>query len=177
MSTEDPKRRLSDWFRQWPPLRKFLLGRSGIAGSHADEMAHEVFLRLLRYERVDLIEHPQAYLFKIALNVVAELAIRAQHRTPHQPKWLTTLVVREQPKEAAIHDDAQQELERAINTLPARQREVLKLLFSEGLAETQIAARLGQTPRSVRRQLARSYEKLRHELDPDLLEAMIHGRD
>src|SRR5262245_6655307 len=93
MMTAETRRRLADWFRQWrSPLRKFLMGRPGLSVSDVDDVAQEVFLRLLRYEKAELVENPQAYLFKIATNVTAEWAIRAYRRQPHEPKWLTTLV-------------------------------------------------------------------------------------
>ena len=43
-----------------------------------DDAAQEVFLRLLRYDRGELVENPQAYLFKVATNVAAEWSIRAR---------------------------------------------------------------------------------------------------
>src|SRR6202050_5981982 len=64
------------------------------AGSPADidDIAQEVFLRLLRYDRSELIDYPQAYLFKIASNVSAEWAMRSSCRMPHHSEWLTELV-------------------------------------------------------------------------------------
>ena len=60
MSDQDSKSRLADWFRRWRvPLRKFLAGKGAIRVSDLDDVAQEVFLRLMRYERADLIEHPQ----------------------------------------------------------------------------------------------------------------------
>jgi len=91
MSTGDPKRSLSDWFRRWrSPLRKFLVGRTGVPAADVDDVAQEVFFRLMRYEKTELIEHPRAYLFKMATNVVTEWAIRARNRQPHGPQWLIT---------------------------------------------------------------------------------------
>ena len=82
MISIDAKRRLSDWFRQWrSPLRKFLRSRGAIRAADLDDVAQEVFLRLMRYERVELIENPQAYLYKMASNVAAEWAIRARNAT------------------------------------------------------------------------------------------------
>ncbi len=95
MGEVDPKRRLADWFRQWrSPLRKFLLRRGSVPASDLDDIAQEVFLRLMRYDRTELIEHPQAYLFKMATNVVAEWAIRGRHMRAHEPKWLAELAER-----------------------------------------------------------------------------------
>jgi RNA polymerase sigma factor (sigma-70 family) len=177
MTTQETKRRLSDWFHQWrSPLRKFLLGRGAVAVSDLDDVAQEVFLRLLRYDRAELVEHPQAYLFKVAANVAAEWSIRARHRHPHEPKWLGDLLAQDSPDDNVAHAMVQAEIERALNTLPLRHREILKLQFAEGLGQAEIAVRLGVTPRSVKRSLAKSYSKLRMELPADLLGAVTHGR-
>jgi RNA polymerase sigma factor (sigma-70 family) len=174
----EPQRRLSDWFRLWrSPLRKFLRGRVGVRASDVDDVAQEVFLRLMRYERAELIEHPQAYLFRMASNVAAEWSLRARVRRPHDPRWLHALVASDRPDAEALRADAQDEIERALATLSARQRAILRLFFIDELEQAEIARRMGETPRSVRRQLANSYVKLRRELDPDLLGALDHGRD
>jgi RNA polymerase sigma factor (sigma-70 family) len=178
MTSPEIKRRMADWFRQWRlPLRKFLLGRAGVPAADIDDVAQEVFLRLLRYERAELIEQPQAYLFKMATNVAAEWSIRSRYRRPHDSKWLLGIVADGQPDEEVLREAARDEVERAVNLLTGRQREILKLFFSEGIAQAEIANRLGATPRSVRRHLAKSYEKLRHELDVELLGAITHGRE
>lgn len=178
MTSPEIKQRMSDWFRQWRlPLRKFLLGRTGVPSADIDDVAQEVFLRLLRYDRAELIEQPQAYLFKMATNVAAEWAIRARHRRPHDSKWLLVLAADGQPEDDVLRESVRDEVERAIKLLTGRQREVLKLFFSEGIGQAEIANRLGSTPRSVRRHLAKSYEKLRHALDPELLGAITHGRE
>ena len=65
----------------------------------------------------------------------------------------------------------------ALNTLTPYQREVLKLYFVEGLGYAEIAERLGESVRSVTRQFRKSYEKLRQELDTDLLGVFTHGHE
>lgn len=170
MTTEDVKRRLSDWFRQWrQPLRRFLMGKVGVRIADVDDVAQEVFLRIMRYEKGELIEHPQAYLYKIASNVAAEWSIRAAGSRRHDPKWLTNLASCDAPDVTVQRTQLRSEIKRALNTLPPRQREVLKLYFTEELSHRAIADRTGQTLRTVRRQFARGYETLRHELDPELL--------
>lgn len=176
MRAPQGNRRLSDWFRQWrSPLRKFLAARGAVGAADLDDVAQEVFLRLMRYERADLIEHPQAYLFKMATNVVAERSLRMRHSRPHESRWLDGLLADDRPEDNVARGAAQREIERALNTLTARQREVLKLQFSEGLSHAAIADRLGTTPRSIKRIVIKSYQKLRHELDPDLLGVISHG--
>jgi RNA polymerase sigma-70 factor (ECF subfamily) len=183
LRTVESKRRLSDWFRQWRmPLRKFLLGRVGVRTADVEDVAQEVFLRIMRYDKAELIQHPQAYLYKIASNVAAEWSLRAASRFRHDVKWLPNLAGGEQPDALLLRAQSQEEIKRALSTLPPRQREVLKLYFTEELSHGAIAERTGQTLRSVRRHFARGYGKLRRELDAELLGAfesggMPHGRE
>lgn len=171
-------RRLIDWFNQWrSPLRKFLIRRNARSRAEVDDISQEVFLRLLRYNQAELVQHPQAYLFKMASNVAAEWSIAARARRPHDSKWLADLQGGDLPEDATARAKAEEEMERAINTLPPRQREVLKLQFYEGLGYAEIAERLGTTPRAVKRSVIKSYQKLRSELNPEYLRAGSYGRD
>lgn len=76
--------KVGSWFRDWQrPLRQFLARRRAGCAADIDDIAQEMFLRVLRYDRSDLIDYPQAYLFKIASNVSAEWAMRSNRRMPH----------------------------------------------------------------------------------------------
>jgi len=46
-------------------------------------MAQEVYLRMLRLERPELIRSPEAYLFTIAANIVREQALKNASRPLH----------------------------------------------------------------------------------------------
>lgn len=176
MTSSAAQQRLTDWFRRWrTPLREFLVARRAVHGADLDDVAQEVFLRLLRYDRAELVEQPQAYLFKMAANVAAEWAIRSRNCRPHDPKWLDDLFANEQPETEAAGASEQQEVERAISTLPPRHREVLKLHFNDGLGHADIAVRIGASQRVVKRCLANSYARLRIELGPS--ERDDHGRN
>lgn len=178
MSGSEPGKRLTEWFRLWRvPLRKFLRGHGAVSGADVNDVAQEVFLRLLRYDRAELVEYPQAYLFKMAANVANEWAIRARSRRPHESKWLTGLLAEDSPEQEAARAEASAEVGRALALLTPRQRAILKLQFSEGLGRIQIAERLGTTERAIKRDLLKSYEKLRTELDTDLLRMLGHERE
>ncbi len=178
MSDTNSKTRLADWFRQWySPLRKFLAGRSAVPAADIEDVAQEVFLRLMRYESSELIEHPQAYLYKVASNVAAEWSMRFRNSRPHESKWLVELLAADHPERDSVRGAAAEEVRRAIEGLPERSREVLRLQYAEGLGSVEIAERVGSTQRSVRRILTKSYAKLRHELDEDLLAVMTDGRE
>jgi RNA polymerase sigma factor (sigma-70 family) len=169
---------IADWFRRLrTPLRRFLVGRGAVRVADLDDIAQEVFLRLLRYRTSELVTQPQAYLFKIAANVAAEWAIRARHRFEHEPHWLESLVAEDRVEEAFDNVVVQNEIRRAIDTLTARERRIIKLHFEGGLTHAQIAERLGVTLRVVRRDFEKSYSKLRGELNLQHTGALDHGSD
>src|SRR6185312_6158219 len=178
MAPAAPRNPLSEWFRRWrSPLRKFLVGRGAVRVADLDDVAQEVFLRLLRYETAEVVRHPQAYIFKMAANVVAEWAIRSRHRLAHEPRWLNGLVAQDTVEETLDNQVIQREIKRALGTLTARERAVLKLHFEEGLSKAEIALRLGLSPRVVQRDFETSYSKLRRELALKLTGALNHGRE
>jgi len=168
--------RLTDWahrLRRWrSPLRKFLVSRWSLAPSELDDVAQEVFLRLLRYDNSEFIEHPQAYFFRMAANVAGEWAMRARHRHPHDERWLFELRTDSQPDQALAREAAHREIHEALARLPPRQREFLRLHFAEGLSRPQIAERLGVSARVVKRELIKAYSRLRTELDADITDSL-----
>ena len=176
MSALKQENRLVDWFRRWrTPLRRFLASRSAVRPVDLDDVAQEVFLRLLRYDTAEIVEHPQAYLFKMAANVAAEWSIRSSNRLPHEPHWLTALVAEDRPDDAMDSEVAHLEIKRALGTLAPRERDVLKLYFEEGLSQAEIAQRLGVSFRIVRRDFEKSYAKLRRELNTERV--LNYGRE
>lgn len=170
-----------DWFarlRHWrAPLRKFLGNRWSMSASDMDDVAQEVFLRLLRYENAELIEHPQAYLFKMASNVAGEWALRSRHRHPHDARWLTDLYATSNPEREVARQAANEQLRLAIDGLPPRQREVVRLHFGEGLARAQVAERLKTSERVVKRDLINAYSSLRTVLAADLADDLNFETD
>lgn len=170
--------RLTDWFRRFrswrAPLRKFLVARQGLAAQDMDDVAQEVFLRLLRYQNAELIEYPQAYLLRMAANVVGEWALLARHRHPHQEGWLADLSteVERQPDQEADREAARRDFRAVLEQLPARQREVLRLHFGEGLTRAAIAARLKISPRIVKRDLIQAYAALRTDRNAAIAEVL-----
>ncbi len=61
------------------------------------------------------------------------------------------------------------QVERALDQLPRRYREVLSPLIQEGRSPTQIAAELGRSPGTVRSQIHRGLERLRSSLPAGLV--------
>ena len=129
-----------------------MLGRRDLA----DDLAQEVFLRLAsagKQLRPDTQVRP--WLFAVAHNVLV-----SHVRARNVRRQLAAELEREphgrvaSPFEALAHSHAQVQLERALATLPAAQREVVVLFAIEGMTPTDIATAIGATPETVRQRLA-----------------------
>lgn len=158
--------RISFWFGRWrKPMRSWFSNRS-VPSAEVDDLAQEVFLRLLRYSDDVAVENPQAYLFRIAANVANEWRDRSSVRQPHARNWLDELQIdpEDQPDNSVFQSRVNKHLRSVVNKLPQRQREVLLLHVNDGLTYKQIADRLGVTYRIVLRDLTRAYGALRLQL-------------
>ncbi len=159
--------RLIEWFGKWrKPIRSWLRNRASVPPGDIDDLAQEVFLRLLRYSDDVAVENPQGYLFRIAANVANEWRERSRVRKPHDDSWLEELQIEagDEPENAFAKSRANEYVQAAVDRLPPRQREVLLLHVNEGLTYKQIAQLKGLTYRIVLRDLTRAYSTLRIQL-------------
>ena len=159
--------RLIEWFGKWrKPIRSWLRNRASVPPGDIDDLAQEVFLRLLRYSDDIAVDNPQGYLFRIAANVANEWRERSRVRRPHDDSWLDELQIEsgDEPENAFAKTRANEYVQAAVDRLPPRQREVLLLHVNEGLTYKQIAQQRGLTYRIVLRDLTRAYSALRMQL-------------
>ncbi|MDY6946009.1 MAG: RNA polymerase sigma factor [Pseudomonadota bacterium] len=166
-SRESRDGRLIEWFGKWrKPIRSWLRNRASVPPGDIDDLAQEVFLRLLRYSDDITVDNPQGYLFRIAANVANEWRERSRVRRPHDDSWLEELQIEsgEQPENAFSRSRTNEYVQAAVDRLPPRQREVLLLHVNEGLTYKQIAQQRGLTYRIVLRDLTRAYSTLRMQL-------------
>lgn len=171
--------RLASWFSQWrAPIRQWLSSRSSVPPADIDDVAQEVFLRLLRYSDEIAVENPQGYLFRIAANVANEWRDRARFRQPHDESWLEELQIEpaEEPENTVERTLIHAHVQAAVESLPPRQREVLLYHVNDGLTYVQIAEKLGLTYRSVLRDLTRAYSQLRMQLNCEDVGCEPQGR-
>ena len=156
--------RLVEWFGSWrKPIRGWIGANRSVPASETEDLTQEVFIRLLRYSDNVLVENPQAYLHRVATNVVNEWRERCRVRLPHDETWLDELQVEadEEPQNVFARSEASQYVRDLVAKLPQRQREILLLHLEEGLTYKQIAQQRGLTYRIVLRDLTRAYTKLR----------------
>ncbi|WP_161965714.1 RNA polymerase sigma factor [Steroidobacter cummioxidans] len=162
--------RFAQWFKDWrKPVRHWLSRRASVPAAELDDLAQEVFLRLLRYSDKTAVENPLGYLLRIAGNVASEWRTRARVSKPHDQEWLEDLLIEpdQEPQNSVSQAGSDANVQAAVDKLPPRQRQVLLLRVNEGLTYKQIAERLQLSPRVVLRDLSRAYSQLRTRLDPE----------
>ena len=161
----DGKRtRIAGWVRRWNADLTRFVERRVRTQADAQDLAQEVYLRLLRTNQTDLIEAPQAYLYRMASNVAAEWRMRACESKPHSAEELDLLLETRTPE---FHVGEAQNLARfhaALDSLDVMVRTVVFLKVREGMTNEQIAHHLAVTTRMVKRYLVTGYAELRTRL-------------
>jgi RNA polymerase sigma factor (sigma-70 family) len=163
-SDERGEQRIGQWFSEWrQPVRHWLSRHSKVPAAELDDLAQEVFLRLLRYSLETHVTNPLGYLLRIASNVASEWRERARVAKPHESSWLEGLLIDEmdEPEQSVDRELYDAQFRQALEMLPVRQRQVLQLTWHEGLSCRQIAQELSVTERVVHRDRSRAYHAVR----------------
>jgi RNA polymerase sigma-70 factor (ECF subfamily) len=145
-----------------PGLYRFLIRR--LRGAEdAQDLAQDVYLRFLQVQHNELVRQPQAYLYRIAANLVSEFSLRrknhpvtydsraVQNRTEHPDDIWTDEV-----GESLNRQQELQQLEHVLTQLPAAYQAVLLLRTRDGLSRDEIAKELGLSPQTVKKYLFRA---------------------
>src|SRR5688500_3362693 len=105
-----------------------------------DDLTQEVYMRLLRMDRMECIREPLAYLYSIAANVVADFTLSERRRhervTPDSDAVETWADDASQalPDDIAERTSLERQLEAALNQLPPLQAAALVLHYQEGMS-------------------------------------------
>jgi RNA polymerase sigma-70 factor (ECF subfamily) len=157
---------LHDWT---PRLYRFALRLTGDAHA-AEDLAQEVLLRAWR--RRDSLRDPAAgsgWLFRIAVNLWRDL-LRRQRSPVSRAGPLPELACARwpNPEQALAHREELVQALHALDSLPARQREVLYLCACEGLKAAEIARVLDVSRDAVKANLSLARKKMRESLGEPL---------
>lgn len=122
-------------------LHAFLCRKLRLQPTDADDIVQDTWLRAMRISFAD-IEHPRAYLSRIALNLFRDRKRSEAVRTRH--RHLALVSDRSQLDLSAMTEqEAQRNLERIILDLPDILRDVFLLSRFEGMTNRDIASFLG----------------------------------
>ncbi|MEJ0038880.1 MAG: sigma-70 family RNA polymerase sigma factor [Gammaproteobacteria bacterium] len=155
-----------------PLLHRYLVKRLR-AGEDAQDVAQEVYLRLLRLERSDLIRQPAAYVYFIAAQIVGEQRMREAKR----PLVFDSELLEHASDrggatdlgDLADHENASRELERLMRKLSAAHRSVFLLRRRDGFSIPEIAQKLGMSVFKVKRYLVEANATIESKLRKEAL--------
>ena len=145
-------------------LQRFLARRVAHA-QDADDLAQEVFARLLRVRNADLVRNPLSYLLGIATHVVREFRQRKQHeRVLFDSDLADDLCEHSEQIEApgmAEQLELRERLDKALKQLPAAHQLVLLLVKRDGLSYTEAAGAAGLSVHTIEKYVVEARARLR----------------
>jgi RNA polymerase sigma factor (sigma-70 family) len=133
----------------------------------ARDVAHEAYVRLLRVERKDLIRDPQAYLYRIAVNILYEFELKKKADAIGLARCAECQVVEADfghPERDVERLQARKRIETVLGELSPRCRAVFILYRRDGLSYKEIGARIGISTNMVKKYLARGLRHCREHL-------------
>jgi RNA polymerase sigma factor (sigma-70 family) len=149
-----------------PELMRYLAFRVRNA-AESEELAQEVYVRMMRLDQVHLIRNPRAYLFRVAASVLTD-------RGRLQSRRITTEEMADAadqladggagPYEQLLWRQRLDRVNQAINDLPERCRRALVLHRRDGWTYDEIAADLGVSRSMVKKYLRKALVLCRRAL-------------
>jgi len=113
-------------------------------GTDADDLAQEVYLRLLRADDALVIQDPRRFAIRVATNVACEWGRLARHQRPHLDEQALAghAAAGAGPAEQAVLDQELRLLADALEALSPARRAVVLLRVRDGLSYADIAVRM-----------------------------------
>lgn len=148
--------------RLHPAIVKFFARRTHDEAA-AEELAQELFLRLLRHPELFTLDNVDGYVFRSAVNLVRDRARRDVSRGPVLHVDIEQLQLVSDAPDAEQALNSRQKLDallRAIEHLPRRTRTVLILSRFENMSYAQISQRLGISVSAVEKQISKALRDL-----------------
>lgn len=160
---------LQQLFRRHSKELLRFLRRSGVSEDTAADLVQDAFLRLASINPATggAIGNPRAYLFRISRNLSIDHIRSLTTQNRYVQSGLPADEIAEIRPSAETEVDFKQRinrLERAIETLPERQREVFLLHKYEELSHAEIAERLGVSKSMVEKHMMKALAHLRDSL-------------
>lgn len=163
LETQDVPFNITSIRRYRQELHRYLLRRSR-SPQDVDDLAQEVYLRLLRHDSSKYVHKPLAYLYGIASHVLADYRNASEH--DHECLGGTDEDAPEEIQSASRDDlsdqlNLQQQLERALAQLPTTHAAVLLAHKHRGLSYEEVAAELGLSIHTVEKYVTQAKARIR----------------
>ncbi len=138
----------------------------------AEELVQDVMLEFWK-RRETLAEEssPQAYLFQATRNRALNHIRHARIEREGEPRATRPEAIDSTAHSLVVEDEMMVAVRKAVDSLPARCREVFELSRVHNLKYAEIAQRLGISVKTVEAQMGKALRVLREELRPWLPES------
>ena len=148
----------------FPRVYQYLLGKTKDSDL-ADEIVSDVFFRMYRHlTKYDATKGAfSTWLFRIAQNTLSDYYRRnpGKNDVPLEDDFEIAASPKETPEATALSKERNEELKRAIDSLPERQRQILEMTYWLGLKSGEIGEALGMPAGSVRFALKQARDQLK----------------
>jgi RNA polymerase sigma-70 factor (ECF subfamily) len=156
-----------DWLMAHFPRLEKLLRRRGRTREEAEDLIQEAFLRVKLYcDEGGQLKTPEAFLVRTVLNLASDARAR-EHRELYSEKRIETLLLLDDgptPEELLAAEDCLRDLERTLDAINPRTREVFFMHRLDGLSYAQIAAHFDVSVSSVEKHIAKAMAALGRKL-------------
>lgn len=146
-------------------LRSFFSKVARGKAGHAEDLVHNVYLRLLEYPPTQALREPQAYLFKLAWGELHRFHQKdSREPLPHDPDVLERIGTSDAAPawaDPALDVSAEAVMARVFAELPAVYGEVFLRFKWDGRSYREIADEFALSPRQVKRYIARTLQCLK----------------
>jgi RNA polymerase sigma factor (sigma-70 family) len=152
-----------DWLM--PHFRRLekLLRRRGRTREDAEDIIQEAFLRVKIYcDEGGEVKQPEAFLVRTVLNLARDVRDR-EHRELYVDQRVEALVISDcsnKPDEVLAAEDRLRELERTLDAISPRTKEVFFMHRLDGLSYAQIADHFDVSVSSIEKHIAKAMSAL-----------------
>jgi len=157
---------MSNLLNTFRKVRAALL-RRGVAMDDADDLVHDAFVRVSRYEQAQVVRSRDAVLMRTAINLSVDRKRRARRAPLASGLDLLEQVADgcPQPDEVAIARRRLQRLRDGLENLSERSRRILLARRLDDVSVADIARAEGMTVAAVEKQIARATLRLTDWVD------------
>ena len=148
-------------------------------GAEADDVVQEVFVKIWESrEKLGDYKLLNSYIFTIAYNNSIDLIRKKINNNKYLEHLRISASINFTPSIVSQieYNELNKEVEKLIENLPERQKQVYLLHREEGLTYPEIAERLGISKNTVENHMVKALKYLRHNLDNTLLINMLFIR-
>jgi len=143
--------------------------RRGSQADDAEDLAQEVYLRLLRGDPGDVvaIESPEAYLFTVAANLLRERGALQRRRGLNidiADVDESLLPTDRSPEDEMVRTVRDRRLAEAVQALPTKYRTIIVMHYHENKTYQEMAAHFGVTPHAIKKYVGQALRLCRRKL-------------